>query len=195
MNESTFPDKKYKVIYADPPWSYDNKASEGAAEDEYKTMTIDQLCAMPVSELAAEDCALFMWMVHPNIEDGFKVMRAWGFVPKTIGFDWAKQNRSGIGWFFGIGNYTKSNTEPCYLGVKGNVAKMVASDKVSSLVVAPLTKHSRKPDEVRRRIVQVFGDVPRIELFARMKAYGWDAWGNEVKDLPTIEQYTFNASH
>ena len=142
-----FPAKKYNVIYVDPPWGYQNKATRAAADKHYGTMTIDELKQMPVGHgggcLAADDCALFLWAT-----------------------------------FWGLGNWTRSNSEICLLAIKGKPKRVSAA--VHSVVMTPVQRHSQKPDEVRERIVKLVGDVPRIELFARQSAPGWDCWGNEA---------------
>lgn len=119
-----------------------------------------------------------MWATYPMMKEALKVIEAWGFTYKSIAFQWVKQNRSGKGYFFGLGRWTRGNTEPCLLAVKGKPKRISAS--VGQLVFSPLRRHSQKPDEVRDRIVELMGDLPRIELFARETAPGWDSWGNEV---------------
>lgn len=105
-------------------------------------------------------------------------MKAWGFSYKTIGFNWIKKNKKSDSLFWGMGNWTRSNSEICLMGIKGKPKRVAAN--VHSVVMTPIEQHSKKPDEVRKRIVQLCGDVPRIELFARQYADGWDCWGNEV---------------
>lgn len=112
------------------------------------------------------------------MKEALRLIEAWGFTYKSIAFQWVKQNRSGKGYFFGLGRWTRGNTEPCLIAVKGKPKRISAS--VSQLVFSPLRRHSEKPDEVRDRIVELMGDLPRIELFARNTAPGWDSWGNEV---------------
>lgn len=177
-----FPDKKYNVIYVDPPWGYQNKATRAAADKHYDTMTIEELKQMPITRgggcLAADDCALFMWATFPMLREALDLIEAWGFKYKTIAFNWIKQNKSGAGLFWGLGNWTRSNSEICLLAIRGKPKRISAA--VHSVVMAPVQKHSQKPDEVRERIVKLVGDVPRIELFARAAAPGWDCWGNEA---------------
>lgn len=112
------------------------------------------------------------------LKEALKVIEAWGFKYKSIGFQWVKQNRSGNGYFFGLGRWTRGNTEPCLIAVKGKPHR--ESNSVSQLVFAPLIAHSKKPDVTRDKIIELMGDLPRIELFARQKTPGWDVWGNEV---------------
>lgn len=114
------------------------------------------------------------------LKEALEVIEAWGFTYKTVAFNWVKQNKSGVGLFMGLGNWTRSNSEICLLAVKGKPKRVSAG--VHSIILSPLQRHSRKPDETRDRIVELMGDLPRIELFARETAPGWDSWGNEVPD-------------
>lgn len=124
----------------------------------------------------------FLWATFPNIGEAVKVMEAWGFQYKTAAFVWVKTYPKSGKPFWGMGAYTRANAEVCLLGIsKGFKAKeQIKSHAVHQIVEAPVGRHSEKPDEVRRRIVELLGDVPRIELFARERVDGWDAWGNEV---------------
>ena len=176
--------KKYNIIYADPPWSYKDKRDKhprmcGGAISHYNTMSIEQIKSLPIKDLAADNCMLFLWVTFPNLQEGLDVIKAWGFTYKTLGFSWIKTNKNNGKPFFGIGYYTKSNCEVCLIGVKGKPIKV--SNSVSSVVISPRQEHSKKPDQIRDKIVELCGDVPRIELFARKKAEGWDVWGNEVE--------------
>ena len=177
-----FPQKEYNIIYADPPWRYSDKKCNGNAADHYPTMSFSEMCRLPVKDIAAKDCVLFMWTTYPMMREALFLMEAWGFTYKSIGFQWVKQNRSGNGFFFGLGRWTRGNTEACLIATKGKPQRI--SNSVSQLVVSPLRQHSQKPDEVRDRIVELMGgDLPRIELFARETIPGWDCWGNEVPIL------------
>ena len=183
-------DKKYNIIYADPPWSYGSRVytakivngKKGAFYSlenyHYKPMSLVDIKALPIKSIAAENAILFLWVTFPNLIEGLETMKAWGFTYKTLGFSWIKTNKKDGKPFFGIGYYTKSNCECCIIGVKGKAPK--ASNGVSSVVISPREEHSKKPDEVRNKIVEFAGDLPRIELFARQYADGWDCWGNEV---------------
>lgn len=173
-----FPDKTYSVIYADPPWSYRNKGTRAAADKHYSTMSLEDIKALPVREIAADDCALFLWATFPMLREALDVIQAWGFAYKTAAFVWAKQNRRTQGWFWGLGNWTRSNAELCLLATRGKPKRVSAG--IHSLVVAPVGLNSAKPPQVREQIVRLMGDVPRVELFARERAEGWDAWGDEV---------------
>lgn len=128
-----------------------------------------------------------MWAAYPKMQEALDLIEAWGFKYKSIAFQWIKQNRSGNGYFFGLGRWTRGNTEPCLIAIKGKPKRISAG--VGQLVFSPLRRHSQKPAEVRDKIVELMGDLPRIELFAREAAPGWDVWGNEaptpeVKDAP-----------
>ncbi|MCU6761938.1 Transcriptional activator%2C adenine-specific DNA methyltransferase [uncultured Roseburia sp.] len=177
--------KKYSIIYADPPWRYEMKKGQGVAENHYSTMGIEEICSLPVQEICEKDCVLFLWVTFPQLPEAFKVIKAWGFCYKTVAFVWIKQNKSGNGYFFGLGYWTRSNAEICLLAVKGKPKRV--SKKVFQLIVSPLQEHSRKPAEARERIVELMGDLPRIELFARQQSPGWDVWGNEVKSSLDME--------
>lgn len=117
-----------------------------------------------------------MWATFPMLREALDVIEAWGFSYKTVAFNWVKQNRNGTGIFMGLGNWTRSNSEICLLATKGKPKRI--SGSVRSIVLSPLQQHSRKPAEIRNRIVELMGDLPRIELFAREAAPGWDVWGN-----------------
>lgn len=107
-----------------------------------------------------------------------KVIDAWGYTFKTVAFVWVKQNKSGKGFFFGLGHWTRSNAEICLLAVKGRPKRV--SKKVHQLIISPIEGHSKKPDMARDKIIELMGDLPKVELFARQNSAGWDAWGNEV---------------
>lgn len=119
-----------------------------------------------------------MWCTFPYLDKQIKLFEKWGFKYKTLGFSWIKTNKRDGKPFFGVGYYAKSNCEVCLLGIKGKMKPI--TNKVSSCVMSPKEEHSKKPNTVRERIVQLFGDLPRIELFARQEACGFDVWGNEV---------------
>ena len=174
--------KKYNIVYADPPWNYNDKRTgkkmSGGASNHYSTMKLNDIKKLPIGNLTNENCMLFLWATFPNLQEALEVIKAWGFKYKTLGFSWIKTNKKNGKPFFGIGYYTKSNCEVCLIGVKGRPFK--ESDAISSVVIAPREEHSKKPNEVREKIVTLCGDVPRIELFARQKVNGWDCWGNEV---------------
>jgi N6-adenosine-specific RNA methylase IME4 len=199
--------QKYTLIYLDPPWKYNSRANHktrfrGGAEGHYPLMTMPEIAALPVDKLAAKNAALLMWCTFPYLPDQIKLFDHWGFRFRTMLLTWIKLNPTG--WdqpkddpnykpgkeyvlyrdglfhsvFFGVGYYAKSNPEVCLLGMRGQVP--TASNAVSSVIHAPRREHSRKPDEAYARIEGVFGDVPRIELFARHSAPGWASAGNGI---------------
>ena len=181
---------KYRVILADPPWSYtlfNDPGDRGAAATHYNVMTIDELAALPVGNWAADDCALLMWVTWPNLFSSQKLFAAWGFEYRTCAFVWAKANTSAANqlvqltddsnWFFGMGMYTRANTEFCLLGVRGSVP--VLDHGVRQLIVSSIGEHSAKPVEQYTRIERLFSG-PYLELFARKPRDGWSVWGNQV---------------
>ena len=151
---------------------------QGAAEKHYPTMGIDELCALPVPELAAKDCALFLWVTFPLLQEAWPLMDAWGFCYKSVAFVWVKLNRKAPTLFTGMGYWTRSNAEICLLATKGKPKRQSAG--VHQFLISPIEQHSKKPDAAREKIVALMGDLPRIELFARQKTPGWDIWGNEL---------------
>jgi len=182
-----FPDKKYAIIYADPPWAYENwnnKWHEKHSESrwvgrKYPLMSVEDICALPVKDIAADNSLLFMWTISTMIPAALKVIESWGFSYRTMAFVWIKKNLKSDSFFTGMGFYTRSNSEICLLAKRGKTLKRI--DKgVRQIVCTPRGRHSEKPAEVRDRIVQLMGDLPRIELFARERIDGWDAWGNEI---------------
>lgn len=166
---------------ADPPWEYRVWSKKGAgrsAENHYPTMKLSDICALPVADLADKDCALFLWVTYPNLQEAFEVIKAWGFKYKTVAFTWVKRCKKSPEWFTGLGHWTRANAEICLLATKGNPKRI--SKSVRQIIDTPIERHSKKPDEIRDRIVELLGDIPRIELFARERTDGWDCWGNEV---------------
>ena len=170
--------KKYNIIYADPPWRYQDRKCNGACEFHYETMNIKDICKLPIIDICDKDCVLFLWTTYPMLSEALELMKAWGFKYKTIGFQWIKQNKSGNGFFFGLGRWTRGNSECCLIATKGKPKRI--NNSISQLIISPLQAHSQKPAETRGKIVDLMGDLPRIELFARNHADGWDCWGNEV---------------
>ena len=173
-------DKKYNIIYADPPWFYKDKALAGnrGACCKYAVMNINDIKNLPIKNISADNSILFMWVTMPKLNECFDVIKAWGFEYKTVGFTWIKQNKKSDSLFWGMGSWTRANAEVCLIATKGKPKR--ESAKVHSVIMSKIREHSRKPDETRDRIVELCGDLPRIELFARQYAEGWDCWGNEV---------------
>ena len=173
-------DKKYNIIYADPPWKYKVwRKRTGTAESHYNTMAIDEIVNMKdtIKKISDKNCVLFLWVTFPCLIEGINVLQQWGFKYKTCGFNWVKRNKVSDSWFFGLGHWTRANSEICLIGVKGDIKRK--SNKVSQIVDTHIEEHSKKPSVVRERIVELIGDLPRIELFARDTVEGWDCWGNE----------------
>lgn len=182
--------KRYSVILADPPWTFADKSlHRGGAQRHYNCMTPRELWELNVMGIAARDAVLFMWCTHPIVARGTHtyVADGWGFELKTLAFDWVKvDGKNNPSW--GMGHWTRSNSEPCYIGIRGNpervsaaVHQIIMEPDTADTLIAPRGRHSEKPSIVRDRIVELCGDVPRIELFARGAVpEGWDLWGNEA---------------
>lgn len=180
--------KKYQIIYADPPWQYEDKALAGlrGAICKYSVMRIGDISNLRVSEIADSSCSLFLWVTMPKLNEVLSVIEKWGFHYKTVAFTWIKTNKNTMGYFMGMGRWTRANAELCLLATRGTPSRVDAG--ISQLVVSDVMEHSHKPAIVRERIVQLMGDLPRIELFARRKVEGWDCWGNEVESDITLEK-------
>jgi len=176
--------RQYKVIYADPPWTfatYSDKGKGRSAEAHYDCMSVKDIAALPVSAWAADDAVLLLWTTDPLLEKALEIARAWGFVYKTVGFYWAKLNKSQgklvfdeNSFFTGLGFWTRANPEMCLLATRGKPKRK--SSAVKKLVIVPRREHSRKPDEVYDRI-EALCDGPYLEMFARRSRPGWDNWG------------------
>lgn len=143
-------------------------------------MSLAELSALPVHEIAEKDCALFLWATFPQLPEALRLIKAWGFVYKTVAFVWLKTNKKARTWFYGLGFWTRGNAEICLLATKGHPKRQAAN--IHQFIISPIEQHSKKPDETRDRIVALMGELPRIELFARQETPGWDVWGNEVKN-------------
>jgi N6-adenosine-specific RNA methylase IME4 len=172
--------RKFGVIYADPPWTFDTYSDKGksrSAENHYACMSITEIKRLPVCKLAAADCVLMLWGTNPRLKDVLAVIEAWGFTYKTVGFTWIKHNLKSEGLAWGTGYWTRANSELCLLATRGH-PKRVNAD-VHSVIMAPRREHSRKPDEAYERIERLVGG-PYVELFARRERPGWVSWGNEV---------------
>lgn len=170
--------KKYNIIYADPPWSYWLGGKKNAARH-YPCMKIEDIHKLPVREISDDNCALFLWATFPMLPECIETVKQWGFRYSTVAFVWIKKNKRSDQMFMGCGNYTRANAEICLLGLKGSLKRKTKS--VRQIIYTAIGRHSSKPPETRDRIISLFGNLPRIELFARYKAPGWDVWGNEVK--------------
>lgn len=187
-----FPNKKYQIIYSDPPWYFSGGVYQDSgrpvrkASDKYPLVKTDKLLTLLVSGIAAEDCLLFMWSTDRHIPDALKLMEAWGFRYCTVAFYWVKKYASGANCS-NVGCWTMKGVEQCLLGLRGKPMKFKKSRNVRQLVEAERTAHSKKPEEVRNRIVELCGDLPRVELFAREQVPGWDALGNEIDGMDIRE--------
>lgn len=195
--------KKYNVIYADPPWSYNDKFSSKTTGDfrfkgagsVYDTMSVSEIKAMPIADLADKDCVLFIWAVSPLLPEAMDVINAWGFKYKTIAFNWVKTTNTGM-FVSNLGRWTMGSCEICLLATKGSPKRIDRT--IKQLVISERKEHSRKPDIIRKLIVDLMGDVPRVELFARgnkdrdmfdfNKFDGWDLFGNQVDDSISLPE-------
>jgi len=150
-------------------------------------MGLDDIKKLPVEKISDNDAMLILWVTFPMLQEGLDVIKAWGYQYRTIAFNWLKQNKKSGTWFWGMGNWTRASSEICLLGIKGKPKRVSAG--VHSTVVAPVGPHSRKPDEVRSRIVALCGNVPRIELFSTQNVVSWDRWGLDAPgDNPYIKK-------
>lgn len=178
-----FPDRKFSVIYCDPPWDYggqrqhggEGTADTGGAEAHYPTVDLAMLKALPVWNLAQENCLLFMWATSPHLDQALDLLKAWGFAWATVGFVWDKQRTN-------PGFYTLSQCELVLIGKRGVIPTPRGSRNERQFVSQLRGEHSEKPDEVRDRIAAMFPELPKIELFARVVRPGWTCWGNEVSE-------------
>jgi N6-adenosine-specific RNA methylase IME4 len=177
-NQNTpFPsDRRYAVLYVDPPWHFEvyneESGSERAAGNHYPTMELAEICALPVAALAADTSALFLWTTAPHLQEAFQVLAAWGFEYKSNAV-WVKDK-------LGLGYYVRNRHELILIATRGNFPCPQPANRPSSVIEAPRREHSRKPDEAYEMIERMYPDLPRIELFARQARPGWDAWGNEI---------------
>ena len=183
--------KKYSIIYLDPSWYFpprNNSSTRfgGGITNKYPVMKLDEIKKINIPSLAEDNCAMFMWVTTSSTSDSnlaqkLQLFEHWGFKLVGEAFNWVKTNPKSGTPFFGIGYYTKSGSEKCYLGIKGKMKPV--SNYVSSTIIAPREAHSKKPDIVRDKIVELFGDLPRVELFARQNYEGWDAIGNQLNGI------------
>lgn len=170
----------YSICYADPAWFYRDEQKHRPIH--YGLMSLEKIKAMPVRSIMARDSVLFLWTTGPLQPEAHEVIKAWGFTFVTMGFVWIKRYRSGRP-FMGMGSHTRANAEFCMLARRGNGLRRL-SGGVEQVIESVPRRHSEKPHETRDRIVELYGDKPRIELFARHKVGGWDRWGNEAPAGP-----------
>lgn len=177
---------KYATIYADPPWLFEiwGKAAGASRDPKYQCAEVSKIAQLPVGELAAPDCALFMWVTWPLLLDGLSLIEAWGFKYKTCAFSWIKAHAGQMEMFrddadvqVGLGYWTRANSEACLLATRGKPKRL--NMDVRQAIIEPRREHSRKPTVCYDRIERLVAG-PYLELFARTQRPGWDAWGNEV---------------
>lgn len=174
-----FPKQKFGVIYADPPWHFKVRSQKGegrSARKHYSVMSLDDIKALPLVDIAADDCVLLMWVTMPMLAQAMDVIKAWGFKYKTCGFSWMKINKTNGRLFSGTGYWTRANTELCLLATRGKPKRIDRG--VAQAILEPRREHSRKPD-IHSRIERLVGG-PYIELFSRSSAPGWTVWGNQI---------------
>jgi site-specific DNA-methyltransferase (adenine-specific) len=173
--------KKYQIIYADPPWKY--KWGDGgnlAPETHYPTLSVKELSELPVKELRDKNCILALWATCPALPEALGVMTAWGFKYKTILHNWVKVRKDGVP-IMGMGSYTRSGSELLILAMRGHIKRLSTKIVIPQVLMESRREHSQKPDVVRENLIRLFGNLPRIELFARgLPTNGWDTWGNEA---------------
>ena len=157
--------KKYKIIYADPPWQYKRSKVQGAAEKHYPTMQLNELCALPVAELADQDCILFLWATFPQLNEALELIKAWGFTYKSVAFVWLKLNRKSRTWFYGLGFWTRGNAEICLLATKGHPKRKSAA--VHQFIISPIEQHSKKPQTKRGKRLSRLWEISRVLNYLR----------------------------
>ena len=166
---------KYSIIYADPPWQYKRNGNK-SAESVYDVMTLEEIKEMPIQNITEDQAHLYLWVTNPMIKEGLQVCESCGFEYKTM-LTWVKTYQDGSP-IMGMGYYFRGCTEHIIFGVKNK--KLCNNKKTKNIIFSNQRKHSQKPIEVKELILNASGDLPRIELFAREKTEGWDAWGNEL---------------
>ena len=171
--------RDYQIILADPAWSYKDKCHAGkrGAEHKYRCTSTDEMGQWDIPSLCAPNATLFMWATMPMLPDALRLMSAWGFKYKTAAFVWHKLTKNGKS-HFGMGNWTRANAEMVLLGVRGKPKRICAS--VRQVIEHPVMGHSVKPAVFRDAITALMGQFPRLEMFARCRSEGWDAWGDEL---------------
>jgi N6-adenosine-specific RNA methylase IME4 len=194
--DAPFPNYKYNVIYADPPWQYDNSITNwGPANIHYKTLSTDEICSLkdingkPIQELFADNAVLFLWVTNPMLEDGFKVAKAWGFEYKT-NLVWIKTNLKKPG----SGFYVRGRHELLFICTRGSfVPDQTGKEPIGSVIEADVQEHSKKPDIVYEIIEKLYpktegSNIRYLELFARNRRENWNAWGNELLELDPSDE-------
>jgi N6-adenosine-specific RNA methylase IME4 len=190
--------KKYNIILADPPWRFKNwsmgelaklgeKWARANGRSPYNCLNDQDIYNLPIQNITDKNCILFLWATYPKLCEALNTIKAWGFTYKTVAFTWVKTCKKATNKFhFGLGYWTRGNPEICLLATKGKIHRI--SNLVANLVVSPLEGHSKKPEIIRSKIVDLVGDLPRVELFARQTCKGWDSIGNEIdgKDIREV---------
>jgi N6-adenosine-specific RNA methylase IME4 len=168
---------KYGAILADPPWDFRVWSAKGKGRSPaYATMSFEHLSTLPVAERAASNAALFLWVVDSHLPVALALIEAWGFVYKTIGMVWVKPS-------IGMGYWTRKESEICLFATRGK-PKRVNAD-VRQVIQAPRRQHSRKPDDIYKRIERLV-DGPYLEIFARQRWPDWDQWGDQVDEFEVV---------
>lgn len=197
------PRNHFGAILADPPWRFkvwsgdtvvqarESKSTYKPASVHYDTVATEDLCELPVADVAADDCVLFMWATWPTLPDAMRLIEAWGFTYKTCAFDWMKAHARQIEMFrddadalMGMGYWTRANSEPCLLATRGKPKRLNAD--VRQGIIEPRREHSRKPDCVHGRIERLIAG-PYLELFARAPRKNWTVWGNQTTKFAEAE--------
>lgn len=186
MKQISLPNKKYHIIYADPPWSFSSKELQKydgkrftSMDKHYKTQSKTWIKNLPVHDITEKDCGLFLWSTDAHLGEAIETIESWGFKYITVAFVWEKLTVTGK-TVANLGAWTMKNYELCLFGTKGSMLKYKKINNIYQKVAAQRTNHSKKPIQVRKNIEMLFGDLSRIELFARQKTDGWDVWGDEV---------------
>ena len=226
------PEKSTNIIYADPPWKYQQTVGNGVLKRKdgtliYPSMSLRELCDLgpDVSRVCKDDAALLLWATMPLLSEALQVINAWGFKYKTCFVTWIKTTKQGDRPAFGVGYYTRSNAELCLLAVKGKIASYkkllpdetdrgassmssvvhedapcrvnflsMLEDSSTPVIMTPRREHSRKPELVRNMITRLFGNIPRVEMFAREQTPGWTVMGNDVSHFETSEEQQNSAN-
>ncbi len=172
-NKSDFPPGKYHVIYADPPWRYDFAVSPTREiENQYPTMELEEICALPVKDLGTPDSVLFLWATNPKLLEAIKVIEDWGYNYRT-NMVWIKDK-------IGMGYYARQRHELLLIATRGELPVPEPANRPDSVIISPRTEHSKKPERVYEIIETMYPEYRKIELFARNERTGWDVWGNQV---------------
>jgi N6-adenosine-specific RNA methylase IME4 len=190
------PRNHFGAILADPPWGFqtwsgpEKKVASRGTVAPYRTMEMNEIAALPVAELAADDACLFMWFVWPTLPDALRLIDRWGFTYKTCGFCWIKADPYRLFALeedvrMGLGYWTRSNSEACLLATRGKPKRR--DNTVRQGIIAPVREHSRKPDGIHERIERLVAG-PYLELFARQRRPGWTVWGNQVDKFAPVSE-------